>query len=166
MYKSYGDIEAAQKEVAFAYEKVPFFRNGSSPPNWLGAGGMTNVPLTSKVEYRKNFPRGILAEGRSVNDPYVNRMQSSGTSGDRLVSVVHAFKLADRMANCVAVNKRLEFLTKVPRIRTCRYAAPNCCDVECSNPNVGMEDRILQDGTLVRPVHHDFLTTPDRMLRI
>jgi phenylacetate-CoA ligase len=170
MYRTYGDVGAACNEISFAYRSVPFFRERRAkgefgPSAALQAHDLIKVPLTSKTDYRKHFPAGILVDGRSVNDPYVNRLQSSGTSGDRLVSVIHAFKLAERMANCVSLNRELGFLLDEPKIRTCRYAAPNCSDVECSNPNVPMEQRILQDGTLVLPVHHDLLTTPERMLQ-
>lgn len=166
MHKAFGNLDAAWKEASFAYKSVPFFRSRPAlTPAASPAAGFLDIPMTSKPDYRKNFPAGVLADGRSVNDPYVQRYQSSGTSGDRLVSVIHAFKLADRMANCLSVNKSLNFLLDEPKIRMCRYAAPNCSDVECSNPNTSMEDRILQDGTLVLPVYHDLLTTPEPMLK-
>jgi phenylacetate-CoA ligase len=99
-----------------------------------------------------------------MGDPMVTRLQSSGTEGDRLVTLVHTFTLADRMANCLRLNERLHFLLAAERISTCRYAAPNCSDVECANPNSRMEDRLLEDGTLVLPVYHDLLVTPGFML--
>ncbi|KYF97903.1 hypothetical protein BE20_36970 [Sorangium cellulosum] len=156
----------AWREAAFAHKNVPFFRKRASPlPASPSTSTFAEVPATTKADYRKNFPAGILVDGRSLSDPYVQRYQSSGTSGDRLISVVHSFKLAERMASCLSVNRSLAFLRDAPKIRMCRYAAPNCSDVECSNPNTSMEDRILQDGTLVLPVYHDLLTTPEPMLR-
>jgi phenylacetate-CoA ligase len=68
------------------------------------------------------------------------------------------------MWRCLTLNRALKPLLQIPKIRTCRYAAPNCSDVECANPQATMEDRFLPDGTLVLPVHHDLLTTPDRMI--
>ena len=172
MHIAFGDINAVKKEIGFAYDKVPFFRNSLTPALAAAIAAITSpadvtqIPATSKVDYRKNFPHGILADGRSVDDAQVSRMQSSGTSGDRLVTVMHSFKLADRMSNCLEVNPDLHFLLDEATIRTCRYAAPNCSDVECSNPYTTMQDRILPDGTLVLPVHHDLLTTPQTMLRV
>lgn len=168
MYKAYGNIASACSEVDFARRSVPFFAETLAGLPGSGAKGadlFRNVPLTTKADYRKNFPGRILAKGRSVNDAYVSRLQSSGTSGDRLISVIHSFKLADRMANCLSLNRDLLFLQEAAKVRTCRYAAPNCSDVECSNPNVTMDQRILPDGTLVLPVFHDLLTTPKPMLR-
>jgi phenylacetate-CoA ligase len=169
---TYGDIAALDREIAYAYSKVPFFRESLGPagatsiPKVNSVRDLEAIPITSKPDYRKNFPGRILADGQSLNNPGVNRLQSSGTSGDRLISVIHAVNLAERMGNCLELNPDFEFLLDAPRIRACRYAAPNCSDVECSNPNTTQEQRILPDGTLVLPVHHDLLTTPESMLRV
>ncbi len=56
------------------------------------------------------------------------------------------------------------FLMSHPRRRTCRYAAPNCSDVECATPGSTREDRTLPDGTVVLPVLHDLLATPPAMI--
>lgn len=165
--KSFGDIDKVKKEIEFAYRKVPYFKNNAVlPDDFQTASNIEGAAITNKSVYRKNFPMGILSEGHSLKDPYVSRLQSSGTSGDRLVSVIHSFKLADRMANCLDVNPAYQYLKNVTRIKTCRYAAPNCSDVECANPRSTMADRTLPDGTLVLPVYHDLLTTPDDMFRI
>lgn len=159
---SFGSDHDAVDEAAFAIKNVPFFRG-------LGYSDIQSIeemPFTVKSDYRNNFPFNILADGKSVNDPYVVRFQSSGTSGDRLVTVMYMFTLASRMSNCIKINPSFEFLNDISKIRTCRYAAPNCSDVECANPRVSREDRTLEDGTLVLPVYHDLLTTPADMFQI
>lgn len=167
MVVSFGDINKAKAEVEFAHKKVRYFKeNMRLGSDFRDSSSLDKVPISDKSVYRTNFPGGVLAEGTSLNDPYVSRMQSSGTSGDRLVSVMHSFKLAERMANCLSANPSLKYLANIPRIKTCRYAAPNCSDVECANPRSTMADRTLKDGTLVLPVYHDLLTTPIDMLRM
>lgn len=165
--KCFGDFSRAKAEIEFAHNKVTYFKNNIIlQSDFLSSTSISGIPISDKSIYRKNFPGGILSEGSSVKDPYVSRLQSSGTSGDRLVSVIHSFMLADRMSNCLSINPSFEYLSKVPRIKTCRYAAPNCSDVECANPRSTMQDRTLKDGTLVLPVYHDLLTTPESMLRM
>lgn len=162
-------MSSVRDEVEFAHAELPFFRShlasaGVAPADLRTAEDLKRVPFTSKVHYRTHFPTGVVAPGWRIGDPMVTRLQSSGTEGDRLVTLVHTFTLAERMATCLQLNERLRFLVSAERIRTCRYAAPNCSDVECANPNSRMEDRILEDGTLVLPVYHDLLVTPDFML--
>jgi phenylacetate-CoA ligase len=159
---AFGDLDAACREYEFARTNVPFFRARASEP--VARGGFDRIPPTTKADYRANFPTGIIAEGRRPTDTHVQRLQSSGTEGDRLSTVVYEFLLAERMWRCLTLNRDLKPLLDIPRIQTCRYAAPNCSDVECANPNSTREDRILPDGTLVLPVHHDLLTTPDSMI--
>ncbi|SIT19360.1 phenylacetate-CoA ligase [Thalassolituus maritimus] len=167
LMRCFGNLDKAKSEVEFAHKKVRYFKDSLNLNNeFSNSAGLNSVPISDKSVYRKNFPAGILSEGSSLKDPYVSRLQSSGTSGERLVSVIHSFKLAERMANCLSINPAFQYLSKVPRIKTCRYAAPNCSDVECANPRSTMQDRILADGTLVLPVYHDLLTTPDSMLRM
>lgn len=159
---AFGNRGAAEREHAFARANVPFFRerDGADP-----APAFETLPFATKSDYRRQFPFGILAEGRRQTDPNVQRLNSSGTEGDRLSTVAHGFLLAERMFKSLNVNPALAPLLKLPRIRTARYAAPNCSDVECANPRASMADRTLPDGTLVLPVHHDLLTTPDAMIR-
>lgn len=159
---AFGDYDAACREYEFARNHVPFFRGREAAP--APGGAFDQIPPTTKADYRANFPFGIIAEGHLPTDPHVQRLQSSGTEGDRLSTVAHEFLLAERMWRCLTLNRELKPLLQVAKIRTCRYAAPNCSDVECANPHAAMADRILPDGTLVLSVHHDLLTTPDRMI--
>lgn len=159
---TFGDYDAACREYEFARASVPFFRTREA--NRSAKGAFDQIPPTTKADYRANFPFGIIAEGRLPTDPHVQRLHSSGTEGERLATVAHEFLLAERMWRCLTLNHDLKPLLKVPRIRTCRYAAPNCSDVECANPLATRADRTLPDGTLVLAVHHDLLTTPDRMI--
>ncbi|HEY0023412.1 MAG TPA: hypothetical protein VGB24_10895 [Longimicrobium sp.] len=166
---SNASIDAVRDEVEFAHAELPFFREhlggaGIEPADIRSADDLRRIPATSKVHYRTHFPSGVVASGWRVGDPMVTRLQSSGTEGDRLVTLVHTWTLAERMATCLGVNDRLRFLADAERIRTARYAAPNCSDVECANPNSKMADRMLEDGTLVLPVYHDLLVTPAFML--
>jgi phenylacetate-CoA ligase len=159
----------ASQEIAYAYERVQFFTSlmdaaHVDPWSIRLPSDITRVPLTTKMHYRANFPAGVVARGHSINGALVRRMHSSGTEAERLISVTHAYNLAERMANCLRGNPRLDFLRSAREIRTCRYAAPNCSDVECSNPRATMEDRMMPDNVLVLPVSHDVLLTPAPML--
>lgn len=163
-------FERARQEIAYAYESVPFFREHMDRAHCLPRqirvpADLGKVPATQKKHYRSNFPHGVLARGHSLDEPFLARMQSSGTEGERLLSVNYLFVLAERMATCLGMNPMFRFLLDAREILTCRYAAPNCSDVECANPNSTLEDRLLPDRTLVLPVYHDLLTTPDAMLQ-
>jgi phenylacetate-CoA ligase len=158
-----------QREIALAYERVGFLRTHLDqarlvPGDIREPSDMLRLPVTRKADYRRNFPAGVIARGYNLRSRHVMRFQSSGTEGERLVSVVFSYDLARRQATCLEINPRFGALWRAGlRLRTCRYAAPNCSDVECSNPNSGMKDRMLADGTLVLPVYHDLLTTPVAM---
>jgi phenylacetate-CoA ligase len=162
-------FELAQREIQRAYDTVAFFRthmddHGLIPDDINRESDMLRLPPTRKIDYRKNFPAGVIASGYTLKSRHVMRFRSSGTDSDRLTSVVFSYDLARRQATCLELNPQFEALWQPGlRLRTARYAAPNCSDVECSNPNVGMSDRILPDGTLVLPVYHDLLTTPPAM---
>ncbi|NBD08431.1 MULTISPECIES: phenylacetate--CoA ligase family protein [Corallococcus] len=162
-------FERARREIQYAYEKVAFFRKhmdgaGLVPADIREPADLLRLPPTQKVDYRRSFPVGVIAAGYNLRSRHVLRFQSSGTEGERLVSVVFSYDLARRQATCLEINPRFEALWKPGlRLRTCRYAAPNCSDVECSNPNSVMRDRLLADGTLVLPVYHDLLTTPPEL---
>ena len=136
-----------------------------SPADITTPSDLRRIPATSKAHYRVNFPVGVLARGKTLKEPLSNRAQSSGTEDERLVTLCHVTTLTTRMARCLEANSPLErFLMSTPKLRSCSYAAPNCSDVDCANPDSSMRDRILPDGTLILPVHHDLLTTPQRMI--
>ena len=159
-----------QNEVLYAYKKTNFFRkhmesSGLVPKDILKPGDFSKIPPTVKKDYRRGFPASVIASGFNLKSPHVMRFQSSGTEGDRLVSVVLSYDLARRQASCISVNSEFSSLWQPGlKLRTCRFAAPNCSDVECANPNSTMDSRMLPDGTLVLPVYHDLLTTPSAMI--
>ncbi|WDE02353.1 phenylacetate--CoA ligase family protein [Thalassomonas actiniarum] len=159
-----------KNEIAYAHSKTGFFRKhleqaGLTLNDISEPSDLLKIPPTVKRNYRQGFPAAVIASGYNLKSPYVMRFQSSGTEGDRLVSVVLSYDLARRQASCISVNPTFSSLWRPGlKLRTCRFAAPNCSDVECANPNSTMESRMLADGTLVLPVYHDLLTTPEHMV--
>ncbi|GLS24556.1 phenylacetate--CoA ligase family protein [Marinibactrum halimedae] len=166
------NFEEVQDEIRYAYDNTIFFKKhmdnaGLNPRDITEIGDLSRIPPTVKKDYRKGFPASVIASGYNLKSPHVMRFQSSGTEGDRLVSVVLSYDLARRQASCISVNSKFSSLWRPGlKLRTCRFAAPNCSDVECANPNSTMESRLLDDGTLVLPVYHDLLTTPERMVNM
>lgn len=166
----HSNFRKVQKEISYAYKNTMFFRKhmeqmGLVPTDILKPSDIVRIPPTVKKDYRKSFPAGVIASGYNLKSSHVMRFQSSGTEGDRLVSVILSYDLARRQANSLLVNPQFTSLWKPGiKLRTCRFAAPNCSDVECANPNSTMESRMLSDGTLVLPVYHDLLTTPPQMV--
>ncbi|MEU7894923.1 hypothetical protein AB0B45_18955 [Nonomuraea sp. NPDC049152] len=160
-------FEAVRNEIAYAFENTVFFRkhmedSGLRPEDIKSPEDFLRLPPTSKPHYRRNFPAGVLAKGHTLNSPHVTRFQSSGTSGDRLNSAILAYDLARRQATALGVNHRFDDLWRPgSRPRVCRFAPPNCSDVECATGFSTMEDRTLPDGTLVLTVAHDLLATPE-----
>lgn len=160
----------ALDEIAEAYENVPFFRRhmdqaGLRPGDTRTLADFRLIPATSKADYRRNFPAGVLMGGTTMRDALVFRSQSSGTTGERLLTIVHTYALAERMTTTSAVNPALSAVFSAARDqRICRYAAPNCSDVECATPFTTPESRTLADGTRVLPVAHDLLSTPPAMI--
>lgn len=165
-----GPFEDLCQEVAYAYDRVTFFRAhlneaGLTPADIRRPDDIKRIPTTRKRHYRRNYPSGVLASGFSLNDPHVMRFQSSGTSGERLNSAILSYDLARRQATAMSVNHNFNALWRPgERPRICRYAPPNCSDVECGVGFTTMAERTLEDGTLVLSVAHDLLATPDRMI--
>jgi phenylacetate-CoA ligase len=160
----------ALEEIAEAYERVPFFKGhmdaaGLRPGSVTTPADFRRIPATSKVDYRRNFPAGVLVRGAALSDPFVFRSQSSGTTGERLLTIAHSYTLAERMTTTATVNPGLSgVFSGATEQRICRFAAPNCSDVECATPFTTPESRTLPDGTRVLPVAHDLLSTPDSMI--
>lgn len=158
-----------KKELSYSYEKVPFYRrllDGCQirPGDIHSPADLDKLPLTEKRLYRKHFPVGVFAQGFSPRQPMLSRTQSSGTTGERLVTYEVGMLLLQRAIRCAEIYPEVqEAFTRRGR-RICRYAAPNCSDVECANPNSSMTDRLLPDGTLVLPVYHDLLTTSPELI--
>src|ERR671924_690845 len=169
MLTSSSTFELVRREIRYAYEHVEFFREhmeraGLLPEAIVEPADMLRLPPTRKADYRRGFPARVVASGYSRRSAHVMRFSSSGTAGERLVSVVLAYDLARRQASCLEFNPRFESLWQPGlRVRTCRYAAPNCSDVECSDPGSSTASRLLPDGTLVLPVFHDLLATPPEL---
>ena len=163
-------FEGALDELYLAYEQVPFFEKhldaaGLHPGDIQTAEDFRRVPPTAKPDYRRNFPAGVLVRGATLNDPFIFRSRSSGTTGDRLLTVAHTYTLAGRMAATTSVHPGLlAVFAEAKEQRVCRYAPPNCSDVECATPFTTPQTRTLPDGTLVLPVAHDLLATPDVMV--
>lgn len=165
-------FKKVKNEIQYSYKNTGFFRKhldqaGLTPKDIVEPGDLLKIPPTVKRDYRKGFPASVIASGYNLKSDYVLRFQSSGTEGERLISVSLAYDLARRQANSISINPAFQPLWQPGlKLRTCRFAAPNCSDVECANPNSTMESRMLHDGTLVLPVYHDLLTTPDRMINM
>lgn len=163
-------LKKIKNELDYAYKNTGFFRKhldqaGLTLADIIQISDLLKIPPTVKRNYRQGFPASVIALGYNLKSPFVMRFQSSGTEGDRLVSVVLSYDLARRQASCISVNPAFSSLWQPGlKLRTCRFAAPNCSDVECANPNSTMESRMLPDGTLVLPVYHDLLTTPEHMI--
>jgi phenylacetate-CoA ligase len=162
-------FELVREEIAYAFGAVPFFERhlreaGVDPSDLRSPADLARVPLTDKAHYRSNFPAGVLARGYRLDDPRLYRASSSGSTGERLTTVELGGLYLERALRALEVNPALlpPFVGR-PR-RHCRFAAPNCSDVECASPHAGMADRTLPDGTLVLSAHHDLFTTPDEML--
>ncbi len=158
-----------QQEVAYAYDKVPFYKQlldkaEVTPDELVTLQDVVRLPFTGKKLYRKHFPIGVFAQDYQLNDENLIRSQSSGTTGERLITYEVGVLLSFRAMECSAAHPDVEDCFTKSKRRICRYAAPNCSDVECANPNSGMEDRLLSDGTLVLPVYHDLLTTSDALI--
>lgn len=91
----------AVDELAFAYQEVPFYAAhldaaGLHPDDIRSPADFRRVPATSKADYRRHFPAGVLARGAKLGDEFTFRSHSSGTSGERLITVAHTFTLAER----------------------------------------------------------------------
>ncbi|SHG61166.1 phenylacetate--CoA ligase family protein [Massilia sp. CF038] len=160
-------FEAVREEITYAFEHTVFFRkhmeaSGIAVDEIRSLDDFRRIPPTSKPHYRRNFPAGVLARGYTLNSPHVMRFQSSGTSGERLNSAILSFDLSRRQATALGVNRRFDTLWRPgSRPKTCRFAPPNCSDVECATGFSTMEERTLPDGTLVLAVAHDVLATPE-----
>jgi phenylacetate-CoA ligase len=163
-------VAKACAEIAFAYESQSMWQRhmtscGLRPGDIKTDADIRRIRPTTKADYRRDFPSGVLAHGVSMTGPGVFRSQSAGTSGDRLSTLASTGALADRMYRTLAVHPLLRGeLTSIVKQRPVRYAPPNCSDVECATPRTAMADRVLSDGTLVLPVAHDLLATPPALV--
>jgi phenylacetate-CoA ligase len=159
----------AKREIEYCYEHVRMFKSrltsmGLTPDDFKRIEDLSKFHIFEKKEFRKHFPAGIFAGRYSLNDARLSRSPSSGTTGDRLVTFEFGALLLERAINCSETLPKIATAFSATPRKHVRYAAPNCSDVECANPNSTMEDRLMKDGTLILPVYHDLLTTPEHML--
>ncbi len=169
-------FDAACAELAYAYEHQPFYRShldraGLRPADIRTPADWRRVPPTEKADFRRQFPAGVLARGFTLNRPGLLQTHSSGSTGDRLTSVLDMRMSRTRLENCFGVNPDFPAsLMWQPRMRLCVYIPPNCTQVECANPNLGRAERMVAVAPgakprLTLPVYHDVMTTPDSMTR-
>jgi phenylacetate-CoA ligase len=157
----------AWRECEFARKHVPAFATLPVPVDTDDYQAFrTAVPVTLKADYRMGFPGRVLARSAELASPDILMSHSSGTGGDRLTSASRLYDLSARQAATMRAHPQFaNLLASISRQRVCRYAAPNCSDVECANPLSTVEGRTLRDGTLVLPVAHDLFTTREPMVR-
>jgi phenylacetate-CoA ligase len=163
------NFEGVLKELEYSFENVEFYQelfsgSGIDLTKIENPADLEQIPFTSKVDYRRNFPKGTLAKGFTLSHPMITSSRSSGSTGDRLITLEIGMNLLDRAISCSQVNPKIHEAFHKKGRKIARYAAPNCSDVECANPNSTIEDRILADHTLVLPVYHDLMTTTEKML--
>lgn len=96
-------LERLQKIVAYAYERVPFYRKkydeaGVKPSDIKTLDDIRKLPFTVKTDLRDNYPYGLLA----VDKKELKRIHaSSGTSGKPTV-VCYTEKDMDIWSDCCA----------------------------------------------------------------
>ncbi len=81
-------LERLQAKVRVVYEKVPFYRQafkekGVTPDDIQTLSDLTNLPFTSKLDFRDNYPFGLMAV---PHDQVVRIHSSSGTTGKPIIA--------------------------------------------------------------------------------
>lgn len=163
------NFQGILKELEYSFENVAFYKDlfeksGIDVSSIKTPEDFEDVPFTSKVDYRRNFPKGTLAKGFTLAHPMMSSQRSSGSTGERLTTLEIGMHYLTRALTCAKINPIINEAFHRKGRKIARYAAPNCSDVECANPNSTIEDRILPDQTLVLPVYHDLITTTETML--
>lgn len=158
-------LPEAWNECAFARQSVPAFEALPVPDEGSYEEFWDRVPVTGKADYRYGFPGRVVARGADLAANDILMSHSSGTGGERLTSVARLYDLTSRQEATMRAHPTFAaLLASVSNQRVCRYAAPNCSDVECASPFTTIVDRTLRDGTLVLPVAHDLFATSERMV--
>lgn len=157
------------KELKYSSESVEFYQKlftqlDVNLEDIKTPADLDLIPFTAKGDYRRSFPKGTLAKGFTLNHPMITSSRSSGSTGDRLITLEIGMHLLNRAISCAEINPKINEAFHRSGRKIARYAAPNCSDVECANPNSSIEDRVLPDKTLVLPVYHDLMTTTEAML--
>jgi phenylacetate-CoA ligase len=167
-------FDAACVELAYAYERLPFYKAhldsvGLHPRDVRTPADWRRVRPTQKADYRRHFPAGVLATGVAPGQPGLLQTHSAGTTGERLTSILDLQLSRRRLERSLSVNPDFSpSLLWDYRKRLCVYIPPNCTQVECANPNLGREARMVSVAPgakprLTLPVYHDVLTTPETM---
>lgn len=81
-------LERLQAKVRVVYDKVPFYRQafkekGVTPDDIQTLSDLTKLPLTSKLDFRDNYPFGLMAV---PHDQVVRIHSSSGTTGKPIIA--------------------------------------------------------------------------------
>jgi phenylacetate-CoA ligase len=81
-------LERLQAKVRVVYEKVPFYRQafkekGMTPDDIQTLSDLTKLPFTSKLDFRDNYPFGLMAV---PHDQVVRIHSSSGTTGKPIIA--------------------------------------------------------------------------------
>lgn len=81
-------LERLQAKVRVVYEKVPFYRQafkekGVTPDDIQTLSDLTKLPFTSKLDFRDNYPFGLMAV---PHDQVVRIHSSSGTTGKPIIA--------------------------------------------------------------------------------
>ncbi len=81
-------LERLQARVRVVYEKVPFYRQafkekGVTPDDIQTLSDLTKLPFTSKLDFRDNYPFGLMAV---PHDQIVRIHSSSGTTGKPIIA--------------------------------------------------------------------------------
>ena len=81
-------LERLQAKVRVVYEKVPFYRQafkekGMTPDDIQTLSALTKLPFTSKLDFRDNYPFGLMAV---PHDQVVRIHSSSGTTGKPIIA--------------------------------------------------------------------------------
>ena len=90
---SRGDLQKLQLErlkaqIAYVYDKSPFYQRvfkekGIKPGDVQSLSDITKLPFTSKLDFRDNYPFGLMAV--SINK-VVRFHSSSGTTGKPVIA--------------------------------------------------------------------------------
>ncbi|HBL18605.1 MAG TPA: phenylacetate--CoA ligase family protein [Elusimicrobia bacterium] len=177
---------AAQDEIAYAYERMPFFRRhmedaGVRPGDIGRPGDLPRIPPTDKTWYRKGFPGGVLTEGVTLSDPRLRHLSSSGTADERLLTVEWNALWVKRCLDACKVHPGIRRGLRAER--HCYYIPASCAEASCAGPAAhaphanpeSAQDRGASApadagrprpvaGGLMLPAFHDLLATDERMV--
>jgi phenylacetate-CoA ligase len=81
-------LERLQAQARLVYEKVPFYRQafkekGVTPDDIQTLADLTKLPFTSKLDFRDNYPFGLMAV---PHEKVVRIHSSSGTTGKPIIA--------------------------------------------------------------------------------